>query len=458
MISQKSLLVLILLSTILLSVYGYESSSIETVTPTLDTIRNLFKKSKTHLQAIKPYLESPFSSPDVEQCNDSTNYHWYKFMGRTIASFTASGQHVTIETANCFKDTTISATFLGSSEIQIDFYAYKKKSIFCTDTYIITSLLNFELHSPIFEGHTRKIYKISSTQNEAKVIQNSGLKVMRMCESWVRLLPNLISTASLWLDMFMPKWVPKFLSKPILRNRADKNYEYAAKYLGASFPKLGYKLASFSPDMLKMFIRSGDVILTHGGTGFDAIILSTMGGPVSHSAIAMWEGTTLWIVEDDAGLGINKMKIEDWYKASVEGWNMVWLPLSEGTRKMFDVGKVWKWYHDENVEESPYGTSNAFYTSFDSKDRTFPLFTDDSNALFFLNLLSNLGLKSSINTFIADAINNRLGTSGLDLGQCIQEVAARKLDLSKVMAMPENPDWTYSGKKQLICSGMVVKF
>lgn len=299
MINQKSLLVLTLLSTILLSVYGYESPSIETVTPTLETMRNLFKKSKTHLQAIKPYLDSPFPSPDVEQCTDSTNYHWYKFMGRTIASFTGSGQHITTSSANCFKDTTISATFLSNSEIQIDFYTFKKKSIFCTDTYIITSLLNFELHSPISTGHTRKIYKISQSQNEAQVILNSGLKIMRMCESWVRLLPNLISSASLWLDMFMPKWVPKFLSKAILKNRANKNYEFAEKYLGQSFPVRSYKLAGFSPDMLKMYIRSGDVLLTHGGTGFDAIILSSMGGPVSHSAIAMWEGGELWVIEDD---------------------------------------------------------------------------------------------------------------------------------------------------------------
>lgn len=120
--------------------------------------------------------------------------------------------------------------------------------------------------------------------------------------------------------------------------------------------------------------------------------------------------------------------------------------------------KVWKWYYGEGVEGSPYGNEGAFYTSFDSKNGTFPPFTDDSNAVFFLNLMSNIGLKSSISMFIADGINKRLGTSGLDLGQCIQEVAARKLDLSEVMAMPENPDWTYGGKKKLICSGLVVKF
>ena len=53
------------------------------------------------------------------------------------------------------------------------------------------------------------------------------------------------------------------------------------------------------------------------------------------------------------------------------------------------------------------------------------------------------------------ALNKRLGTNNLNLNQLGYEAARQGMTLSEVIAMPEQDDWTYNGKKQMVCSTFV---
>lgn len=64
------------------------------------------------------------------------------------------------------------------------------------DHYIISTLLNFDIKTTIFEGTSSITYQLMN-QTDIELVQHRGLKVMRMCDEWYRAVPDLIET--LWL-------------------------------------------------------------------------------------------------------------------------------------------------------------------------------------------------------------------------------------------------------------------
>jgi len=250
-------------------------------------LTTLFKQIRTGFKGIQPSNENEINQV-IDICTQDFNPHWFKFLGRTVGNFKYD-THVTYTEGSCFKDVTISTTWLSDDKIRVDFYSYKKTSIICTDTYVITTLLHFDIHSPIFEGHSSVVYKLDNSKfNETEIVRNLGLKVMRVCDSWWRVLPDMIETATLFFDMILPKWVPGFISKPLIESEIRKGWVYQEKYLGLKYKERIPKIDTLTADVLKLYVKSGDVFMTHNSTGFDSMIISLSGKPISHTAIAMW--------------------------------------------------------------------------------------------------------------------------------------------------------------------------
>ena len=80
-----------------------------------------------------------------------------------------------------------------------------------------------------------------------------------------------------------------------------------------------------NPYWLKKHAKSGDLIGVSLFDGFDSIIHWVTGGPITHVAMLMWKGVTLYVVEA-RGAGLIRTPIENWLPSN--RGNAVWMKLS----------------------------------------------------------------------------------------------------------------------------------
>lgn len=56
---------------------------------------------------------------------------------------------------------------------------------------------------------------------------------------------------------------------------------------------------------------------------------------------------------------------------------------------------------------------------------------------------------------MAEALNKRLGTTGLNLPQCAVEAADRGMTINDLFSIPEEDGWEYSDGQSMVCSSFV---
>jgi hypothetical protein len=250
------------------------------------TFENLFTQ-KPAQAANLPYVT----------CNDNAP-HWYKFFGKEFADFKHDNQTVHTNSP-CFANSTIVAEWLAEDEVRLTFDVASKTSLLCQDHYIITTLLNFDVHSTLLTGSSQVTYKLTN-QTEIELVKRNGLKIVRLCDEWIRLVPDLISTLALFgteittmMNINLPWPLPQYIQTQNKKMLEDFLPERLVDF------KPTHKI--FAADM-KKFVKSGDVICCQSPSGFGGLIMSATGGPVGHSAIAMWEGDQLYVVQASGNL------------------------------------------------------------------------------------------------------------------------------------------------------------
>lgn len=120
-------------------------------------------------------------------------------------------------------------------------------------------------------------------------------------------------------------------------------------------------------DFVRQYVKSGDIFSCFGRGGLDSLILSGTGGPVTHSAIAMWQNETFWVVEASGGL--IRTKLEDFMSSCYGG--SIWQPLAPKYRAKFDIDKAWAWF-ENGIENRPYSYETLLFTWMDTPDQNFP--------------------------------------------------------------------------------------
>lgn len=181
-----------------------------------------------------------------------------------------------------------------------------------------------------------------------------------------------------------------------------------------------------------------------------ALIIAATGGPVDHSAIALWENDQLYVVQ--ASTNLQRVDFDDFIESQCQD-GMVWLPLSDANRKKFDVNKAWAWFQN-GIEGLPYGFDNLFFSWIDTRTSNFPLVVDENDWILVWSLMEKIDSKVT-DKFMGNGLNNRLGTKGLSFAELIVEAAKRDLSLGEVVAMPELDSYTYPNGPSYVCSCLV---
>ena len=110
---------------------------------------------------------------------------------------------------------------------------------------------------------------------------------MTTCDGTSRFLSDILEAIPLFLQDVAPKNFPKFLDF-ILNWSKEDNIKFQQQYIGRTY-KIRPKPQPLSIEFLEKNVKSGDVFSCTGFSLFSSLIMVTAGGPVMHSAIAMWQ-------------------------------------------------------------------------------------------------------------------------------------------------------------------------
>ena len=211
----------------------------------------------------------------------------------------------------------------------------------------------------------------------------------------------------------------------------------------------------------KNIIKTGDALVISRMDGLDPMIMLGSGGHVGHCVVCAWKDGELYVLEAQDAFywprrGIQKNKWEDWVKwANIAEFNVVHLPLRDEYRNKLNVTKAWDWYENE-VEGLPYGYHNFIFSWIDTTNTSFPFVTTNEFAELVFSLMSKIYSKAS-DLLCTEALNIRLGATGLSFQQVTAEAARRGKSIEDLMAIPEE-EWKYHDGMSYTCGCFVVAF
>lgn len=376
------------------------------------------------------------------RCGPKEPQPW-KFMGFKVAALNSKTTQSDEWRNFCFKKNSASFRWINERTAEVTITSTGKTATTkCSDTYALTDIFNHDLKVIDTEGDHKIIYTFED-DNEVEYVKKWGLKILRLCDSHVDLLPDVLLTLKLFLaDPFVegpkgekvPSWLRDYVYK--------YHYKWLHKWQGMKLFKRKQK-AKIDGDWMRKNAKSGDILCRFAGTGLSSLIMWGTGSRCSHIAMFMWgrgtETGDLFVVQSN-GRGIWKQPVDDFWKEN-DGTAVAMLPLHPDWRKKFDTEKAWNWF--ETVKGEPYGFGNFLFGYFDTPNQNFPQVIDEDSWMTFMMILNDLPFagKKVVDFIWTRALNKRLGTEGLDFKEVVAETVKRGMTLGELMAVPEKEEW-----------------
>jgi hypothetical protein len=362
--------------------------------------------------------------------------------------------------SRCFKKNIVSFKEMSKDKIVLFLENYNKTETWCSELFIFhTSNHNF-MQFVAFQG-THEIVLKRITQDDKDEIRVNGIKLYGFCTGLVNTIKSFFKTlkafyGGLGVDpnaknpKFRPN-IPKDMERANLRILELFNHDTPERRKNNTIVNID-----------KNLIKSGDFLLISRFDGIDQLIMIGAGGKSGHSAVCTWMNGELYVVESQSGWywprsGIQKNKWEDWIQWAYNAdFNVILLPLREEYRQKFDVNKANEWFEKE-VEGLPYGYHNFIFTWIDTPANNFPFFTTSEITEFLFSLVSKVYPKGS-DLFITDALNKRVGKTGLTFQQAVAEAARQGKSVEELLAEPEPEGIEYVDGLNYVCSCFVIAF
>jgi len=183
------------------------------------------------------------------------------------------------------------------------------------------------------------------------------------------------------------------------------------------------------------------------------------GGRLGHSAVVLELDGEKYVVESQDGwywpkFGIQRNKWKDWVKyADNADFHVAVLPLSEEKRAKFNLAAAQEWF--KSMEGYPYGYHNFLFGWIDTPEDNYPNQLPHKLLPIVFEMMDKIS-HPVVNSFMLEALNHRLGTSGLGFHEIVREASARGLTLDQVIAIPERDHWVYSDGPSYVCSCLVI--
>lgn len=386
---------------------------------------------------------------DVLQC-DPSSPHMFKFLGNNIVNLNEN-QIVTFESF-CFKSNKATFAWKTATDAVVTIESHDKRNLFCTDAFVITSMMEVKMETKFWSGKTTYEFKFKTPEDQAYV-RGNGIVVVPLCDKLRHIIPDVIDTAAMFADKLgnaLPKWLQTSIRK--------KNYKRLEELTGAKSVTRKVK-QQLSADWLDKNVQSGDVYCEYGGDSVAVTIVFGTGGVCNHVGMFLrGEDGVLYAVESNPP-SITMYKATDKIKVnSKDDSNFVILMLDDENRAKFDVKKAWA--TARSYMGVIYGWDNIVFSFWDTPENSFTQLANAEILMTYIAFLEKIpATKDFASQLVNEALNHRLGTTGLSFPQILDTLGQRKMTIGQLGQIPEDPNWTYGADKgkRYICSAFVTR-
>lgn len=324
----------------------------------------------------------------------------------------------------------------------------------CSEAYILGTGANFHVTTFTLKHEHTFTWK-NLNEVEINNVRTWGIHIFRLCDEVKHWLPNLIKTVEIFLGgLGLNPKIPFFGSRTP-HYQQELNIEFIEAGTGYRWKPRPNVFTNLS----ELEVKSGDFLAITRLDGVDQIIQYGAGSHSGHSAVVLEVDGELCVVESQDGWywpkhGIQRNKWSVWKKWALNaGFNVAVLPLTEESRKKFDVAKAAKFFKE--MEGYPYGYHNFLFGWIDLPEGNLPSLLDKNLIMVVFSLIERL-YEYPIKRIFTEGINMRLGTKGLKMAEIAVEISKRNMTLADVMAMKEVDGWYYSDGYSYVCSSFVV--
>eukprot|EP01086_Lenisia_limosa_P002855 TRINITY_DN16925_c0_g1_i1.p1 TRINITY_DN16925_c0_g1~~TRINITY_DN16925_c0_g1_i1.p1 ORF type:complete len:484 (-),score=137.74 TRINITY_DN16925_c0_g1_i1:38-1489(-) len=353
----------------------------------------------------------------------------------TFRCFTADDATVVVKPgskANTF-DATVSFT-----AVPID---KKKKS--CFEPILLTIPEQFSANIMVFPG--RYDYGFEGISNTTvDFINKKGITIYNVNDHYLDDVWEITEVLNLFTK-----------SEQNLQN----NMSFMKEKIGMKFDE---RFGNYIPDLPKDYIQPGDALTVASFMGINTVMFWVTGGRSEHAAIFLNINETLCVVESSNSPGRDGTVItpwEQWWTDRIQTGNPMamqvsLLKLSPEARARFDHDKAIASL--DTFKDEPYGSEAMFYSAIDTPNSNLP---EPFNADVMTQLLAILHgmVPPIVDSLVSKGLNKRMGNEALDwdYSRCVMEAEKRGMTVMEVMAIPERDEWTYQGRRSIVCSTLV---
>ncbi|KAL0248413.1 hypothetical protein GEMRC1_003649 [Eukaryota sp. GEM-RC1] len=218
----------------------------------------------------------------------------------------------------------------------------------------------------------------------------------------------------------------------------------------------------------KHLLSPGDILIQAAPDGLSTMIqYGTNGTGIGHCAMIVEMNNDIYVIEsqDDAPFsdvppsptvrrGISATPYDKFFDLLADEKMTVWLPLRVDLRKRFNNTKAVEFF--KSREHNPYGYSNFMSSWIDTTDSSYPGYIQWPMLLAGLKLAERF-VPDKTEILVLKGASQKLGQNWFkNLDELSQYLTKINMTFGEMWALPEDDDWLYDGRHQLICSSFVV--
>lgn len=395
------------------------------------------------IDRLRPWLEGQLithnAMPEIANGGD---YPYFGFIPMP-APAVIPGQAAVSWSNACFQQNTASALQTDADTVTVTVTVENATSLLCSDLYLFGTLSSISLNNFFFHGEYNVSFNLTGlTPAELWDIANNGVRVFTFPDNILSTIGDLLATVLLFgseATMGVPDWV------------ASLNVDFMSKYRGVTMTKRPIYQVNIS----ESDIASGDFFGIIRLDGLDPMLAWAMGSTTGHTAVALRIDGQLYVTESTVNdsywptNGIQKTPYQQWItQAIAAGHQVVHAPLSPEYRALFNETAAALRFAE--LEGFDYGYHNLFFGWIDTVKDNYPCLPPDYKqcltveAIELLIGIAEKLIPSIAETFFLEALNHRLGTSGMRIAELMQTAAARGIDFPTVPVMVEKDDYMYN--------------
>lgn len=428
-------------------------------TPAIDRLKRMFVALHQHVGSgvaaamRKPGSHAPRKQPASMASSAST--HSYFPANGTLMAFlpefigaAAVGSHPLSFSSPCFTSNYASVTSVpganGTATLTLNVTS-SSGGFLCSDFYLAATAEAVQLIEVTAAGTLT--YKMPVSAARATWVAREGVRFFRFMHDPVTSALDLLAT----VGMFVPS-----LIEPTLDNASvATNLGFLRDYIGFEAevrPVANSSVVTMDWDI----VQSGDLMMVQRLDGLGVLEDWGTGAVTTHTVMPIrrpdglyiFESTTLdayWKLAD--GVQINPL--DAWLaNAGNASFNVVHIPLSAEIRARWNNTAAEAFIAEAVAGHWPYGYSNFIATFFDTPaSLPWPASWQLIEVIF--NLLESID-PAITNQLMADGLNLRLGTTGLDLTQIADAAAARNMTFAQLLSVPEEDSWIYPNGPNMV--------